>query len=155
MSITRTKSPDKVPDHLARLQRVAAERFRALKEAYDILVDPVRRAAYDLQLFRARQRTPRATSPPTTPPQPPPHSSASAPAPPSDARPVQPAATQQAAAGATPTQSTRCCLANRGCRGWTDCCGGQTHKHCANQIASVNDCRGNPCAVHGGLLFLL
>ncbi len=83
--------PDKFGGQPAWVREEAAERFRQLKDAYDVLTDPARRATYD-ELRRSRFGT-QQSSPPSSAPPPPPRSTPPPPrstTPPSAPTPVPP-----------------------------------------------------------------
>lgn len=82
--------PDKFAGQPAWVREEAGERFRQLKEAYDVLINPAQRARYDeLRRCRARQWGP-VPQPSTPPPPKPPNSGAPPPQTPTSSPPRRP-----------------------------------------------------------------
>jgi tetratricopeptide (TPR) repeat protein len=55
-SLAQQYHPDKIPLHLTRLREEAEEKFKLLNEAYQILTDLEKRAAYDRTLAEAKRK---------------------------------------------------------------------------------------------------
>lgn len=54
-NLAKEYHPDRVPPHLTKLKKEAEEKFKQIKEAYEVLIDPIKRKEYDDLLKKLRE----------------------------------------------------------------------------------------------------